>query len=131
MFKVIRFNSRVSSSCANKEHLPPVALLDFSPFVFQILSQMLELHTNHSEPLSNYYNEMLPPLLTPTLWELRGNVPALVRLLRAYLRAGASRIVAENRISAMLGVFQKLIGSKLNDVYGFELLEALFEHVPV
>ncbi|PLW07427.1 hypothetical protein PCASD_22407 [Puccinia coronata f. sp. avenae] len=104
---------------------------DFSPFVFQILSQMLELHTNHSEPLSNYYNEMLPPLLTPTLWELRGNVPALVRLLRAYLRAGASRIVAENRISAMLGVFQKLIGSKLNDVYGFELLEALFEHVPV
>ncbi|KAA1099321.1 importin-alpha export receptor, variant 2 [Puccinia graminis f. sp. tritici] len=104
---------------------------DFSPFVFQILSQMLELHTNHSEPLSDYYNDLLPPLLTPTLWELRGNVPALVRLLRAYLSAGAPRIVAENRISAMLGVFQKLIGSKLNDVYGFELLEALFEHVPV
>ncbi|POW10229.1 hypothetical protein PSTT_06235 [Puccinia striiformis] len=92
---------------------------------------MLELRTNHSEPLSDHYNDLLPPLLTPTLWELRGNVPALVRLLRAYLSAGAPRIVAENRISAMLGVFQKLIGSKLNDVYGFELLEALFEHVPV
>jgi len=104
---------------------------DFSPFVFQILSQMLELHTNHSEPLSDYYNDILPPLLTPALWELRGNVPALVRLLRAYLSAGAPRLVAENRISAILGVFQKLIGSKLNDVYGFELLEALFEHVPI
>lgn len=112
-------------------HILTQDIQDFSPFVFQILSQMLELHTQGSEPLSDYYNGLLPPLLTPTLWESRGNVPALVRLLRAYLSAGAQRIVAENRVSAMLGVFQKLIGSKVNDVHGFKILEALFEHIPI
>ncbi|KAI9610853.1 hypothetical protein H4Q26_008695 [Puccinia striiformis f. sp. tritici PST-130] len=46
------------------ESLLPIEYLDFSPFVFQVLSQMLELCTNHSEPLSDHYNDLLPPLLT-------------------------------------------------------------------
>ncbi|KAI9614405.1 hypothetical protein H4Q26_009556 [Puccinia striiformis f. sp. tritici PST-130] len=46
------------------ESLLPIKYLDFSPFVFQILSQMLKLRTNHSEPLSDHYNDLLPPLLT-------------------------------------------------------------------
>ncbi|MBW0489032.1 hypothetical protein O181_028747 [Austropuccinia psidii MF-1] len=112
-------------------HILTQDVQDFCPFVFQIISQMLELRAHQSEPLSDYYNNLLPPLLTPTLWEARGNVPALVRLLRAYLATAAGRIVQDNRLSAMLGVFQKLIGSRLNDVYGFELLETLFEHIPI
>lgn len=110
---------------------PSWPITDFSPFVFQILSQMLELHANHSQVLPEYYISLLQPLLTPNLWEVRGNIPALVRLLRAYLSAGSKWIVEGNRVSGMLGVFQKLIGSKLNDTYGFELLQALLEHIPM
>ncbi|KAH9814533.1 Cse1-domain-containing protein [Melampsora americana] len=101
---------------------------DFAPFVFQILSQMLEMHVND---LPEYYVSLLQPLLTPNLWEVRGNIPALVRLLKAYLSVGSKWIVEGNWVSGMLGVFQKLIGSKVNDQYGFELLQALFKHIPM
>lgn len=102
---------------------------EFSPFVFQILAQMLELHPPHSLPST--YHALLPPLLTPTLWEQRGNIPALVRLLRAFLSRGAEGIVAANQVQSMLGIFQHLVSSKANDQYGFELLEAIVEHVPM
>ncbi len=102
---------------------------EFTPFVFQILSQLLELHPAGELPDS--YQVLLPPLLTPTLWESRGNIPALVRLLRAFLSRGAASIVANNQLTPMLGVFQHLIQSRTNDLYGFELLEALFEFIPL
>ncbi|GAA6061481.1 hypothetical protein JCM10212_002560 [Sporobolomyces blumeae] len=102
---------------------------EFTPFVFQILSQLLELHPPADMPDS--YKVLLPPLLTPTLWESRGNIPALVRLLRAFLTRGATQIVAAGQVTPMLGIFQHLIQSKANDQYGFELLEALLESVPL
>jgi len=77
------------------------------------------------------YKVLLPPLLTPTLWESRGNIPALVRLLRAFLTRGANQIVAAGQVTPMLGIFQHLIQSKANDQYGFELLEALLECIPL
>lgn len=90
---------------------------------------MLELHEATDFPEA--YKALLPPLLTPTLWESKGNVPALVRLLRAFLSRGAQEIVAANQLPPMLGVFQHLVASKVNDTYGFELLEAIFEYVPL
>ncbi|GAA5874339.1 hypothetical protein JCM16303_005817 [Sporobolomyces ruberrimus] len=102
---------------------------EFTPFVFQILSQLLETHPPSDMPDS--YKVLLPPLLTPTLWESRGNIPALVRLLRAFLTRGANQIVAAGQVTPMLGIFQHLIQSKANDQYGFELLEALLECVPL
>ena len=102
---------------------------EFTPFVFQILSQLLELHTATSFP--SQYKALLPPLLTPTLWESKGNVPALVRLLRAFLSRGASGIVADGQVGPLLGVFQHLVGSRANDAFGFELLEAMFEYLPL
>ncbi|GAA5824131.1 hypothetical protein JCM5353_006154 [Sporobolomyces roseus] len=102
---------------------------EFTPFVFQILSQLLELHPPSDMPDS--YKVLLPPLLTPSLWESRGNIPALVRLLRAFLTRGANQIVAAGQVTPMLGIFQHLIQSKANDQYGFELLEALLECIPL
>ncbi|GAA5958061.1 hypothetical protein JCM21900_003574 [Sporobolomyces salmonicolor] len=103
---------------------------EFTPFVFQILSQLLELHPTTSD-MPDSYKVLLPPLLTPTLWESRGNIPALVRLLRAFLSRGAQQIAEAGQITPMLGIFQHLIQSKANDQYGFELLEALLEFIPL
>lgn len=102
---------------------------EFVPFVFQILSQLLETHAPSEFPEA--YKQLLPPLLTPALWDSRGNIPALVRLLRAYLAHGASDIVAANQVQPMLGIFQHLVQSRANDAFGFELLEAVVEHVPM
>jgi len=35
---------------------------------------------------------IFPALLMPAYWELTGNVPALVRLLGAYLRKDAAKV---------------------------------------
>jgi exportin-2 (importin alpha re-exporter) len=114
---------------------------EFTPYVFQIISQLLEYHQNEIPAL---YQPLLPPLLQPVLWEnsgnwkgcidytdCAGNVPALVRLLQAYLARGAQQIVAANQLPAFLGVFQKLIASRLNDHHGFELLTSITQNVPM
>lgn len=92
---------------------------------------MLELQpATAGQPLPAFYHELLPSLLTPALWRTRGNVPALVRLLQAFLTRAAARIVSENRVPAILGIYQQLIASRINDEFGFQLLLALFTHVP-
>ncbi|WFD03613.1 importin-alpha export receptor [Malassezia obtusa] len=105
--------------------------VEYVPYVFQILAQLLEMHAASSDTqLPETYAALLPPLLTPALWEQKGNVPALVRLLTAYLRLAPARIVEGNHVEAFLGIYQKLISSRLNDVFGFALLQALLRHLP-
>lgn len=57
-------------------------LEDFAPYVFQVLAQLIEAY---APPLPPMYTQVFPPLLNPVLWERSGNVPALVRLLQAFL----------------------------------------------
>jgi exportin-2 (importin alpha re-exporter) len=64
-------------------------------------------------PLPLAYMALFPPLLSPVLWERSGNVPALVRLLQAYLQKAHSAIIQGNHLPAILGVFQKLAASKV------------------
>ncbi|KAI9143350.1 karyopherin Kap109 [Paraphysoderma sedebokerense] len=100
---------------------------EFMPYVFQVLAQMLECH--HDGDLPATFQAVLPPLLAPSLWESSGNVPALLRLLQAFLSKGAKQIVANNQLTPILGIFQKLISSKLNDQHGFDLLKCIVRYV--
>ncbi|KNZ55506.1 uncharacterized protein VP01_265g8 [Puccinia sorghi] len=76
---------------------------DFSHFVFKLFlrcSSCVPITKNNFQAvITTSYHLFLPQLYG---WELPGNVPALVRLLRAFLSVGAPRLVAENRILAML-----------------------------
>uniref|UniRef100_A0A672MEB4 Exportin-2 n=1 Tax=Sinocyclocheilus grahami TaxID=75366 RepID=A0A672MEB4_SINGR len=101
---------------------------EFVPYVFQVMSLLLEIHTS-SIPSS--YMALFPHLLQPALWERTGNIPPLVRLLQAYLEKGATTIAstAADKIPGLLGVFQKLIASKANDHQGFYLLNSIVEHM--
>uniref|UniRef100_A0A3B4ZRJ2 Exportin-2 n=1 Tax=Stegastes partitus TaxID=144197 RepID=A0A3B4ZRJ2_9TELE len=102
---------------------------EFLPYVFQVMSLLLEIHSN-SIPAS--YMALFPHLLQPVLWERTGNIPPLVRLLQAYLEKGGASIAgsAADKIPGLLGVFQKLIASKANDHQGFYLLNSIIEHMP-
>uniref|UniRef100_A0A7S2T0L6 Exportin-2 n=1 Tax=Chloropicon primus TaxID=1764295 RepID=A0A7S2T0L6_9CHLO len=99
-------------------------LEDFAPYIFQILSQLIEVYT---PPLPAVYTQIFPPLLNPVMWERSGNVPALVRLLQAYLQ---KQQVTGDQLQGVLGVFQKLIASKALDHQGFYILNALVESLP-
>ncbi|KAF3817378.1 hypothetical protein GH733_012669 [Mirounga leonina] len=96
---------------------------EFIPYVFQVMSLLLETHKND---IPSSYMALFPHLLQPVLWERTGNIPALVRLLQAFLERGSNTIAsaAADKIPGLLGVFQKLIASKANDHQGFYLLNS-------
>lgn len=95
---------------------------EFHPYVFQIFAQLVELR---AAPLPDVYMGIFPGLLAPLFWERQGNVPALVRLLQAYLKKAGPQIAAGGHLQAVLGVFQKLVASKAHDHEGFYILAAI------
>lgn len=100
---------------------------EFHPYVFQIFAQLIELHPG--ELPAFYMSSLFQPLLAPLFWERAGNVPALSRLMQAYLKKAGPQIVAGNQLPGLLGVFQKLIASKALDHEGYKLLDSMMEHV--
>ena len=91
-------------------------VVEFVPYVFQILAQLLA--SRPGKGLSPAYKALFPPLLSPALWERKGNVPALTDLFKAYINKGMAEIVAENQLPGVLGVFQKLLSAKvINNSY--------------
>jgi len=100
---------------------------EFAPYVYQIFAQLLEFR---GDAASGPYRAMVPALLVPAQWENQGAIPALVRLLRSYLRRDAAQVVAADQVGNVLGIFQKLISLKTNDHHGLALLGAALEFLP-
>ncbi|KAJ7801877.1 CAS/CSE protein [Mycena olivaceomarginata] len=99
----------------------------YIPYVFQLLAQMLSLH---SGDVPDQYRPLLPLLFTPATWQQKGSIPGLVRLLKAFLARDSAQMMAAGQIANVLAVVQqRLIPSKLNDVWGFELLQAVVTFV--
>jgi len=89
---------------------------------------MLELHTSS---VPNEYRSILPFLLTPAGWQQKGSIPGLVKLLKAFLARDSAQLVETGQYLAILAVIQqRLIPSKLNDGWGFELLQAVVQNIP-
>ncbi|CAG9765851.1 unnamed protein product [Ceutorhynchus assimilis] len=101
---------------------------EFIPYVFQIVSLFMEYTPAGNIPES--YMQLLPCLLAPVLWERPANISPLVRLLRAYITQAAPQIIAQDKLSGFLGVFQKLIASKSNDHEGFYLMQSMIQNIP-
>jgi exportin-2 (importin alpha re-exporter) len=103
-------------------------ILEFSPYVFQILAQLLEFHPTDGG--LGRYESLFRPLLTPALWERKGNVPALTRLIQAYLLKAAPHLVQGGFLPGMLGCFQKMVSVPATEGDAFTLLIALTMYVP-
>lgn len=100
----------------------------YVPYIFQVLAQMLELHESGNVPPD--YSSLLPFLLTPVVWQQKGSIPGLVKLLRAFLARDSARMTAAGQVATVLAIIQqRLIPSKMNDVWGFELLQAVVLYV--
>ena len=78
------------------------------------------------------YKGLIGPLLMGSLWTQRGNVPALVRLLRAMLAKGAPVFVANNQLGAVKDIIRFLNESgKAHDAVTCDLVEGVFLNVPM
>ncbi|RMZ91966.1 hypothetical protein DV736_g779, partial [Chaetothyriales sp. CBS 134916] len=96
---------------------------EFMPYVFQLLAALVEAEPN--APLPPILQPLIAPTLAPDLWEQRGNVPALARMLSALVVRSPTEMQANNQIESVLGIFQKLVSSKAFENYGFDLLETV------
>jgi exportin-2 (importin alpha re-exporter) len=105
-----------------------LSITEFMPYVFQLFAALLE--ATPSNTLSEYYQSLVQPILLPALWESKGNVPALVRLLSSLISRGSASMAASNQIEPILGIFQKLVSTKTNETYAFDLLETVIISFP-
>ena len=105
-------------------------VVEFVPYAFQIFAQLLNARTD-LEGLSEFHLALFPPLLSPSLWERKGNVPALTDLFRAYISKGISDLITANHLEGILGVFQKLLSLKSTECYAFKLLNAIINCTPL
>lgn len=101
---------------------------EFMPYVFQLLAALFEKEP--SKPLPPQFSPLIAPVLMPVLWESRGNVPALVRLLSAIVPRATNDLIQNNQVQNVLGLFQKLVSTKANEQYGFDLLETVITAFP-
>ncbi|KAL0945218.1 hypothetical protein HGRIS_000730 [Hohenbuehelia grisea] len=100
----------------------------YIPYVFQVLAQMLELQQARAVP--EQYRSLLPFLLTPNIWQQKGSIPGLVKLLQAFLERDAAQMVQHGQLASVLAVVQqRLVPSKVNDAWGFELLQAVVKYI--
>lgn len=55
----------------------------------------------------------------------------MVRLWKALILRGAEVITKNNQVQGLLGIFQKLVASKITDIYGFDLIGVMYEAIPM
>lgn len=97
---------------------------EFTPYVFQILAQLL---LYRPDGLSPAFVGLFPPLLTASLWERKANIPGLVLLLQAYLKKGPETL--SPHIEPLLGIFSNLLSYRVSEKYAFDLLLAVFTNI--
>ena len=99
---------------------------EFGPYAFQVLAEIL----HKQQRTSPIFNSLFPSLLVPAYWENKANATGLVQLLRVYLtREGFAKTLPVDELQRLLGVFQKLISSVVNDTLGMELLITIVRFV--
>jgi exportin-2 (importin alpha re-exporter) len=102
---------------------------DFVPYIFQLFAALISSQPSGT-PLSQNFQNLVAPILTPAMWDSKGNVPALTTLLRTLLPRGAEQIAAANQTEALLVIFQKLVSSKAYETYAMDLLESIVTTFP-
>ncbi|XVF73012.1 hypothetical protein PTKIN_Ptkin12aG0167400 [Pterospermum kingtungense] len=99
---------------------------EFLPYAFQLLAQLVELNR---PPISPSYMQIFVLLLSPDSWRRSSNVPALVRLLQAFLQKAPHEVNQEGRLNQVLGIFNMLVSSPSTDEQGFYVLNTVIENL--
>ncbi|KXJ93050.1 CAS/CSE protein [Microdochium bolleyi] len=131
---VVNFSSQEATAVLEDRLWQPLNLIlteevtEFTPYVFQVFAKLLEKKPTGALP--THYQALIAPLLMPTLWETRGNVPALTRLLSAIIPRSAESIVAQNQVEPILGIFQRLVSNKRTEIDAMDLLDTVAKSLP-
>jgi len=104
-------------------------ITEFVPYVLQIMAQTLLMHRTPGVP--PHFQGIFGAILSPTIWETRANVPALVMLLEAYLLKGGDQLFAtDDKIDQLFRIFQQLLALKSTEDLSFELMQCVVSFLP-
>lgn len=101
-------------------------VIEFFPYAFQLLAQLVELSR---PPLPPHYMQFFNLLLHPDLWTKSADVPALVRLLQAFLRMAPVELNQGGKLNDVLNIYSKLIVSSRTDEQAFFVLNTIIENL--
>lgn len=129
---VIKFNPQFVEAFENALFPAFMSILEsdiqeFTPYVFQIFSQLLELRP---APIPDKYQQLLPRILDFNLWSNEGNIPGLVNMVTGFLAKDRVEIMKQENLHKVLGIFRKLVNMKSHDHHGFVILDAVILHAP-
>ncbi|KAF3328821.1 exportin-2 [Carex littledalei] len=99
---------------------------EFWSYAFQIFTLLIDLR---APPLSDGYMALFQVILDPSSWKRSGSVPALVRLLQAFLRKMPNELNREGRLGQVLGIFSQLISVNSTEELGFFVLNTVVENL--
>ncbi|KAL3119789.1 hypothetical protein niasHT_010080 [Heterodera trifolii] len=133
-----RASSKVSGGL--DQHVIPIIelilgndLSDFVPYVLQIIALMLDQSQAEKqrgiEMSQEAYVRFFPTLLRPDYWLRSANVPALVLVFESFIRCVPQLVFSAQYSDQILGIFQRLIGSKAYDQHGFRLANTFISHL--
>ena len=131
---LVKFADQSQADKIQQELFQPFVLVlqnnveEFMPYVFQLLAALLERNSSGGLPAA--YQSLIAPILAPPIWEQRGNVPALVRLLSAVVPLATAEMQSNNQLENVLGIFQKLVSAKSTESQAFDLLETVVGTFP-
>lgn len=97
---------------------------EFFPYAFQLLALLVELNR---APIPPIYMQIFEILLSPDSWKRSASVPALVRLLQAFLQKAPNEISQGDRLTKVLGIFDTLIQASSTSDQGFYVLNTVIE----
>jgi exportin-2 (importin alpha re-exporter) len=105
-------------------------IAEFVPYVLQIMAQTLRMREGNVIPPN--FVMIFGGIMSPQLWAVRANVPALVTLLEAYLVRGADQMFArdETRLNDLFNIFQTLLATKSTEDLSYELMRCVVSFCP-
>ncbi|EFJ27823.1 hypothetical protein SELMODRAFT_95055 [Selaginella moellendorffii] len=97
---------------------------EFQPYAFQILAQLIE---SRGQPIPREYLVIFPVLIDQRFWQKSANVPAIIRLLQAFLLKAPREIAQGNQLQEVYNVFSRLVSRKSTEDYAFYIANAMVE----
>jgi exportin-2 (importin alpha re-exporter) len=105
-------------------------VIEYVPYVLQILAQLLRTHQPLGDAPPAHFQTLLEPLTQSGIYENRGNVPAVVCLLCAFIEMYPGYVNSLNLTNPILTIFAYLVRLKNYDHEGMNIITAVLLAYP-
>jgi len=104
-------------------------VVDLFSYTFQIYASFLDLAPPGT--IGAAYENMFPSLLAPALWERHDTVPAVSKLVQAYIRRSGEKFGTNPQLLQVFNIFQSLLSNVETDTEAFNIVTALCQSLSV